>query len=96
MFAAFDYLKVIIGADDSSFKMGQRRRKVWIYQIICYMTIHIFASPIRLPPNGNKMQLYQIIYLPPVKCLNIICLETRVIIAHADAVVRLQLTSLIA
>jgi hypothetical protein len=54
MFAAFDYLKVIIGADDSSFKMGQRRRKVWIYQIICYMTIHIFASPIRLPPNAIK------------------------------------------
>ena len=30
VFAAFDYLKVIIGVDDGSFKMGQRRRKVWI------------------------------------------------------------------
>nr|CAB3458706.1 unnamed protein product [Digitaria exilis] len=32
---SFDYLKVIIGADDDSFKMGQRRRKVRFYQIIC-------------------------------------------------------------
>jgi hypothetical protein len=35
MFAAMDYLNVIIGVDDGSFKMGQRRRKVWFYQIMC-------------------------------------------------------------
>ena len=35
MIAAMDYLNVIIGVDDGSFKMGQRRRKVWFYQIMC-------------------------------------------------------------
>ena len=39
MIAAMDYLNVIIGVDDGSFKMGQRRRKVWFYQIIYWMTI---------------------------------------------------------
>jgi hypothetical protein len=29
-FAAFDNLRVIIGVDDGTFKMGQRRRKVCI------------------------------------------------------------------
>jgi len=36
---SMDYLNVIIGVDDGSFKMGQRRRKVWFYQIIYWMTI---------------------------------------------------------
>jgi hypothetical protein len=35
MCAAIDYLLVIVGIDDGSFKMGQKRRKVLFYQIIC-------------------------------------------------------------
>uniref|UniRef100_K3YS39 DUF1771 domain-containing protein n=1 Tax=Setaria italica TaxID=4555 RepID=K3YS39_SETIT len=32
---SIDYLLVIVGIDDGSFKMGQKRRKVSFYQIIC-------------------------------------------------------------